>query len=231
MTRKIGKISTIFALLFLLCVSIFTLTACGDNDGEHIHIPNSAVRENEVATTCASSGSFDEVVYCAECSEEISRTTKTIEKLLHTPSEWINDTEATCKVEGEKHKECTVCEEVLETGTIDKLTTHTPGGAKTEDFADSDCETEGSYNLVVYCSVCEAKLSTEAKTVEKKPHTASDWIIDKNATCKEDGSKHKECITCEEVLETAAIDKLTTHTPASVVVENKIDSTCSELGS
>ena len=87
MTRKIGKVSSILALLFLLCVSIFTLTACGDNDGEHIHVPNSAVRENEAAATCASSGSFDEVVYCDECSEEISRTIKTIEKLSHTPSE------------------------------------------------------------------------------------------------------------------------------------------------
>ena len=39
-----------------------------------------------------------------------------------------------------------------------------------KEFVDSDCEAEGSYNLVVYCSVCEAKISTEAKTVEKKPH-------------------------------------------------------------
>jgi len=231
MTRKIGKISTIFALLFLLCVSIFTLTACGDNDGEHIHIPNSAVIENETAATCSSLGSYDEVVYCTECSEEISRTTKTIEKLSHTPSEWITDTEVTCKVEGSKHRECTKCEEVLETATVDKLSTHTPGEAVTENFVDSNCETEGSYNLVTYCSVCDAKLTTESKNVEKKPHTSSDWIIDKGATCKEAGSKHKECTKCEEVLETAVIDKLTTHTPASAVVENKIDSTCSELGS
>ena len=231
MKRKIGKISTIFALLFLLCVSIFTLSACRDNDGEHIHIPNSAVIENEIAATCSSLGSYDEVVYCTECSEEISRTAKAIEKLSHTPSEWITDTEATCKVEGTKHKECTKCEEVLETGTIDKLTTHTPGEAKTENFVDSDCETEGSYNLVTYCSVCDAKLTTESKNVEKKPHTSSDWIIDKGATCKEAGSKHKECTKCEEVLETAVIDRLTTHTPASAVIENEINSTCSKLGS
>ena len=217
-------------MFILLCASLtFALTSCGED--EHIHIPNSAVKENEIAATCASAGSYDEVVYCAECSEEISRTTKTIEKLSHNASEWITDTEASCKVEGTKHKECTVCHAKLETGKIDKLTTHTPGEAVTENFVDSDCETKGSYNIVTYCSVCNAKISSEEKTVEKKPHTCSNWIIDKNATCKAEGTKHKECTVCHTKLETGKIDKLTTHTHASAVIENKIDSTCSKLGS
>ena len=150
---------------------------------------------------------------------------------IHISSDWIVDKDATCKEAGSKHKECIDCEEVLETASIDKLTTHTPGEAVTENFVDSDCETEGSYNLVVYCSVCREKLSSEAKVVEKKPHTPSDWKIDKNATCKEAGAKHKECTKCEEVLETASIDKLTTHTPSEAVVENFVDSTCKTAGS
>ena len=231
MTQNFRKISIIFALLVLLCVSIFTLSACEGEFGNHIHIPNNTVRENEISSTCVSSGSYDEVIYCVVCNKEITRTNKTIAKLSHTPSEWITNTEATCKAEGTKHKECTVCHTELETGKIDKLSTHTPSEAVTENFVDSDCETEGSYNLVTYCSVCDAKLTTESKSVEKKPHTSSDWIIDKNATCKETGSKHKECTECEEVLETQAIDKLTTHTPTSAVIENKIDSTCYKLGS
>ena len=84
---------------------------------------------------------------------------------------------------------------------------------------------------MVYCSVCNKKLSTEAKTVEKKPHTSSDRITDKAATCKEAGSKHKECTKCEEVLETASIDKLTTHTPGEAVTENYVDSNCETGGS
>ena len=128
---------------------------------------------------------------------------------VHSASEWIIDTEATCKAAGSKHKECTECEAVLETEEIEKLTTHTPADAVKEDFVDSDCKTEGSYNSVVYCSVCEAKLSSEAKTVEKKEHTPSDWIIDSEATCKAAGSKNKKCTKCEEVLETEEIEKLT----------------------
>ncbi len=130
----------------------------------------------------------------------------------HNPSDWIEDIAATCKAEGSKHKECTDCEEVLETGTIEKTNKHTPAEAVVENFVDSDCENEGSYNSVVYCSVCEIKLSSEAKTVEKKKHTPSDWIIDTEATCKVAGSKHKECTECEKVLETDKIEKLTTHT-------------------
>ncbi|MBO5907374.1 MAG: leucine-rich repeat protein [Clostridia bacterium] len=238
MSRKIGKISTIFALLVLLCVSIFTLSACGDNDDEHIHIPNSAVRENETAVTCASAGSYDEVIYCAECSEEISRTTKTIEKLSHASSNWITDKDATCKEAGSKHKECTECEAVLETTSIDKLTTHTPAEAKTENFVDSTCKVEGSYDEVINCSVCGVEISRTEKTVEKKTtHTPSEAKIENfvDSTCKAEGS-YDEVIYCsvcgvEISRSEKTVEKKTTHTPGEAKTENFVDSTCKAEGS
>ena len=39
-------------------------------------------------------------------------------------------------------------------------------------------------------------------------HVSSDWIIDKEATTETEGSKHKECTECKEVLETEKIAKL-----------------------
>ena len=36
----------------------------------------------------------------------------------------------------------------------------------------------------------------------KVDYVSSDWIIDKEATLESDGSKHKECTVCKEVLET-----------------------------
>ena len=42
----------------------------------------------------------------------------------------------------------------------------------------------------------------------KVDHVSSDWIIDKEATLESDGSKHKECTVCKEVLETEKISKL-----------------------
>lgn len=73
-------------------VKTFTCTnhGCGATKTEPIpmlttHTPAAAVREKEVAATCKDAGSYDEVVYCSVCKTEISRTTKTIDKLTtHT---------------------------------------------------------------------------------------------------------------------------------------------------
>ena len=44
----------------------------------HTHTPGEAVKENEKAPTCTEDGSYDSVVYCAGCGEEISRETVTV---------------------------------------------------------------------------------------------------------------------------------------------------------
>jgi len=59
-----------------------------ETDGEqttiHSHTEAKAVKENEVAASCENAGSYDEVVYCSECREELSRTTKSVNKLSHS---------------------------------------------------------------------------------------------------------------------------------------------------
>ena len=52
-------------------------------DGSHEHTPAEAVRENEVPADCTNDGSYESVVYCAECGEEISRETVTVPALGH----------------------------------------------------------------------------------------------------------------------------------------------------
>ena len=42
----------------------------------------------------------------------------------------------------------------------------------------------------------------------KGEHISSDWIIDQQPTVAKEGSKHKECTVCKEVLETEKIAKL-----------------------
>lgn len=51
---------------------------------DHKHIAANGVRENEVAPTCENSGNYDEVIYCAGCHEELSRTVTIINKLPHS---------------------------------------------------------------------------------------------------------------------------------------------------
>ena len=57
----------------------------------HTHTPGEPVQENVVPATCKAEGSYDEVVYCTECQEEISREQKTIDKLAHTPGEPVQE--------------------------------------------------------------------------------------------------------------------------------------------
>ena len=51
-------------------------------------------------------------------------------------------------------------------------------------------------------------------------HTPSDWIVDKKATCTEDGTKHKECTVCGEVLETGTVAK-TGHKSSDWITDKK----------
>ena len=74
------------------------------------HTPGDAVRENEVAATCTTDGSYDEVVYCTVCKAEISREHKTVDALGHSWNEGVVTTEPTCTEAGEKTYKCTVCQ-------------------------------------------------------------------------------------------------------------------------
>ena len=50
---------------------------------EHVHTPGDPVTENNVAPTCTQSGSYDSVVYCTGCGEELSRETVITEPRGH----------------------------------------------------------------------------------------------------------------------------------------------------
>ena len=107
-------------------VKTFTCTACSATKKETIpatgHTPDAAVRENIVAATCTTAGSYDEVVYCTACGNEVSRTRKTIDKLAHDydTTKWVKADE---NQHGHKCKNC---------DAITDLTAHVPGAAATE---------------------------------------------------------------------------------------------------
>ena len=62
---------------------------------------------------------------------------------------------------------------------------HTPKDAVEENYVDSTCQTEGSYDSVVYCDVCNAVISRETKKIEKKQHNWTEptyeWTADGKA--------------------------------------------------
>ena len=158
------------------------------------HTPAEAVKENEVVATCKAEGSYDSVVYCSVCKEEISREKKTIAKKAHT--EVVDSAVApTCTETGlTEGKHCSVCNEVIVAQKIVDTIDHTPSAPVEENMIDSTCSTEGSYNSVVYCSVCNEKLSSETKTIPTKSH---DYETEVTApTCTEAGYTTYTCTAC-----------------------------------
>ena len=90
---------------------------CGKDIAAIAHTPGEAVKENVVAATCTTAGSYESVVYCTVCKTELSRQTVTVDALGHTPGEAVKENEvaATCTTAGsyESVVYCTVCKTEL----------------------------------------------------------------------------------------------------------------------
>lgn len=85
-------------------------------DGENVnveikfacdHIPNEAVRENEVEAACTTDGSYDEVVYCSVCGTELSRETVTVNAYGHE----YGEPQLVAGSDRTAYRECAVCED------------------------------------------------------------------------------------------------------------------------
>ena len=171
---------------------------CGETKNETIpalgHTHAEAVVENRVEPTCTVDGSYDSVVYCSVCNVEISRENIVIPAKGHTSSDWIIDVEPTCTTTGSKHKECTVCHEVLETEAI-PATGHTHGNAVEENRVEATCTKDGSYDSVVYCSVCNTEISRDKIVIPSAGHDYDGQGV--TYSWSEDLSECTASVTCK----------------------------------
>ena len=199
------------------------------------HTPAAAIHENETPATCTAEGHYDEVVKCAVCGTELSRTTKTTPALGHNYGEWTETKAPTCTEKGSETRTCSRCGET-ETREVAALghalvhheaksatctaigwdaydtcsrcdyttyveiaaTGHTEGEAKIENNVDATCTTAGSFDEVVYCTVCGAELHREHKTSEALGHAFGEWTETKAPTCTEKGTETRTCSRCGE---------------------------------
>ena len=114
----------------------------------------------------------------------------------HTAGEWIIDTPATATTDGSKHKECTVCGYTMTIETIPA----TGGGEHTHSYG-SDWKNDAT-NHWHECS-CGDKANKAAHDFK--------WVVDKEATATQKGSKHEECRVCG--YKKAAVEIPATGTP------------------
>lgn len=114
------------------------------------HIPAQAVEEKRIEATCTTKGSYELVVKCSQCGEEISREAKEIAVLPHS-EEVVAGKEATCTSSGlTEGKKCSVC------GTVILAQKEIPALKHTEEIVkgkEATC-TETGLTDGKKCSVC-----------------------------------------------------------------------------
>ena len=164
---------------------------------------------------------------CTTCYPATSAATKTetIPATGNHSYEEVIDEAATCGKEGKKHKECSVCHDVLGTSytTIPATEDHTY-----EEVIDeaATCGKEGKKHKE--CSVCHEVLGTSYTTIPATgDHELSGWIVETPATCTTDGLQRKSCQNCA-YSESETIEA-TGHDTGSWVVTK--EATCEEEGS
>ena len=92
---------------------------------------------------------------------------------------WIVDRKATTAEKGSKHEECTVCGYKKTAVDIPKIDSH-----------NHDYGTEWKYDSTNHWHECE-----DGEKADITAHNFK-WIVDKEATTAEKGSKHEECTVC-----------------------------------
>ena len=155
--------------------------------------------------TCTTAGVTTHTCVCG-----YSYTTNKPDATGHSWGEWSTVTAATCVAKGTEKRICNNDSNHTETRDIAiDGNAHNAGTPVRENEKDSNCTQAGSYDLVVYCTLCNKEISRTPQTIAAKGHTE---VIDKavDPTCTTTGlTEGKHCSVCGEVLkEQQVVDAL-----------------------
>ena len=174
---------------------------------EHIHTPGESVIENVTEATCAEPGSYDTVVYCTTCGDEISRVTETIDTIEHTPAAAVRENEVAAKCEEDGSYDevvyCSVCNAEL---SREQKTIPATGHTEVVDAAVAATCAKTGLTEGKHCSVCNDILVAQEE-VAKIEHKWDEGKITKEATTEAEGEKTFTCTGCGAT-KTEAIAKL-----------------------
>ena len=137
----------ILSLLSLLLVLCLAGCSCSDRRG------SKGDREDEETTSTDTIGPY-------------------MESHSHVMSEWAVFEEASCIKNGTMVRECLTCGEYEE--TIQYSTDeHVCAEAVKENEVFASCQSQGSYDMVVYCTLCGESVESETVITEKTDHKPS----------------------------------------------------------
>ena len=152
------------------------------------------VTDAAVAATCSATG-LTEGKHCSVCSV-VTVAQEIIGKLPHT--EVIDAAVApTCTATGlTEGKHCSVCNEILVAQNEVAANGHTNAAAVKENESAPDCTNAGSYDLVIYCSVCKIEIARETESIEALGHTYNTWSVTTAPTYTAEGAAISGNATC-----------------------------------
>ena len=142
------------------------------------------------------------------------------EVTTEAPEETTEATDETTSPSDETTEETTVAPETTEEVVTEPPHTHSFGAPSTVKAA--TCTEEGLTEKVCSCG------EKETEIIPKTEHKAGEWVIDKEATATEEGSKHQACTVCGTTVKTEPIP-VTPHTPGEWIIDK--EATCTEDGS
>ena len=138
----------------------------------------------------------EEGVKTFECTVCGKTKTEKVEALGH---DWNNDftvdKEATCEETGLKSIHCKRCD-IKKDETVIPAKGHVAGEKKIENAKEAVCEAGGSYDEVVYCTVCNKEISRKTIKTEAKGHKWDSGKITKEPTYTEQGTRTYTCTVC-----------------------------------
>ena len=191
------------------------------------HTAADAVEENRVEPSCTVNGSYDSVVYCATCGVELSREAKTLDALGHDIVAHEAQAPTCTEIGWDAYETCSRCD--YTTYKQKHPNGHNPSVTKEENRIEETCTINGSYDSVVYCSVCDKELSRENKVIAAPGHNLVHHDA-KEATCTEIGwNAYDTCRACDYT--TYAEIPAHGHTAADAVEENRVEPSCTANGS
>ena len=208
----------------------YTTYTCSNCNDSYVADETEALGHSEktlpvVAPTCTEAG-LTEGKQCTVCGE-VTVAREEISALGHS-EKILSAVAPTCTETGlTEGKQCTVCNTVTVSQQVVKELGHTESSPVKENIVDSTCSVAGSYESVVYCSVCREEISRTTESIEKKSHTE---VIDAAVApdCTETGlTAGKHCYVCGEVLVPQETVDALGHTETVV---KGFDATCTSSG-
>ena len=171
----------------------YTCSVCGDSYiADEVaakgHIDGDPVAENVVSPTCTVDGSHDEVVYCAVCGVELSRTPVTDADIGHDYDSVV--TAPTCTAQGYTTHTCkNKCGHKYQDNYVDALGHDVVIDEAVAPTCTSEGLTEGSH-----CGRCGATILSQTP-VQKASHTL-EQVSYTAPTCTETGVEVYQCSVC-----------------------------------